>query len=284
MDAVTLALAKNYTDSQRIAYTETAKTVVFPETVLTFGNVEGMNTGIVQLSDALPVSGGDTLSVVYDGTKYETAVIAFPGDGLGEGGYLAEFGNLSIAGMGNDTGEPFMAMYTHQPVNAQFVLTVIATTADTSHTVTIYKETETIHPIDPKYLPEGVGDNSITLDLNQLRLSFNTLFSGTEIPLGAEQIALCDHAFKNRKDILIVDDDSVSNVGLTNLVKAKMSLTYVYGVDGEENKLAYGGYVGLDINGEVGSLLLTLTLKYKTDLSSGTIKGVSIPVSAATGV
>lgn len=141
---------------------------------------------------------------------------------------------------------------------------------------------ETIHPIDPKYLPAGVGDNSVILDLNQLRLSFNTLFSGTEIPLGAEQIALADYAFKNKSDIVIVKDDSVGEL-YTDITKFRMTLNRVAYQDADgtnENVMEYSGMFFTSTGGGI----VTLGLAYKTNLSSGVILGRALDITASTEV
>ena len=79
---------------------------------------------------------GETYQVIWDGTTYECTCAEFEGD--------AVLGNLSIQGVGEDTGEPFVYGF------ASFY------TLDNSasHTISIWRMTKGIIKIEEKYIPE----------------------------------------------------------------------------------------------------------------------------------
>ena len=121
---------------------------------------------------------GETYKVSWDGTVYECACIEFSGETV--------IGNLSIAGAGSDTGEPFL-MSIMNGTGIQIG------TADTSasHIISISGFVPEVVKIDKKYLPTTVGfitymsngDNSIYSS----DLTYNELH---EILLAGEQVIL----------------------------------------------------------------------------------------------
>ena len=107
------------------------------------------------LEDGFKVAEGQTYIVNWDGTEYECVCFHF-------NSYYA-IGNLSIGGMGDDTGEPFI--YTYNPDNGhkQFI------TLDTSesHTISVKTTVETVTPMAEEFLPSEVNElimNSSTPD------------------------------------------------------------------------------------------------------------------------
>lgn len=136
MDTVTLTLAKAYTDSQRLAFAETETVEVLSETTI---NLEMAEDGVAEgvSEKMISLTAGQTYNVVWDGVRYECVAQIFDGS--------AFIGNLGILGL-DDTGEPFMLIPGDNGIVA------ISMTAG-NHTLSITQETETIHPIDPKFLP-----------------------------------------------------------------------------------------------------------------------------------
>ena len=90
------------------------------------------------IENALEIIEGQTYIVHWDGTEYECVCSVFDTVPL--------FGNLSIFGMGDDTGEPFMY------VEGEFI------TLDTSasHTISVKGMKVTVTPIAEEFLPTGV--------------------------------------------------------------------------------------------------------------------------------
>lgn len=102
MDVVTLALAKQYTNSQRIAYTERGKRLWIDESIQLeknpdFNDVPMFDSGIRQ-----SLSGDDPEIVVdWNGNIYRCRVTAIDS-------VLFTAGNESLGGGSTDTGEPFL--------------------------------------------------------------------------------------------------------------------------------------------------------------------------------
>ena len=99
---------------------------------------------VTQMTNAFEVVVGQTYTINWDGTEYECV-------GVGEDPYM--LGNLSIAGMGDDTGEPFVYGYDARRAFGTFL------TLDTaaSHTISVKTTEEIVTPIDEKYLPENLA-------------------------------------------------------------------------------------------------------------------------------
>lgn len=99
---------------------------------------------VAHLTEALEINKGQTYTVNWDGTEYECVWAAPSPNPI--------FGNLSIAGMGDDTGEPFVYMQ----VNA----TVAFATNDTSasHTISVKTTEETVTPMAEEFLPNIPAD------------------------------------------------------------------------------------------------------------------------------
>ena len=97
------------------------------------------------LTNALEIVEGQTYTVKWDGTEYECI-----GATVGENTYA--LGNLSIAGAGADTGEPFI--YANNP-NMGSGFNTLDTSA--SHTISVKRIVETVTPMAEEYLPENIA-------------------------------------------------------------------------------------------------------------------------------
>ena len=113
---------------------------------------------LANLEDGFKVDEGQTYIVNWDGTEYECVCFYFNS----YHSYHA-IGNLSIGGMGDDTGEPFIYTYNLDNGHKQFV------TLDTSasHTISVKTTAETVTPMAEEFLPSMVNElimNSSTPD------------------------------------------------------------------------------------------------------------------------
>ena len=161
-DPVTMAATiSKLTKSGQIGGETTKAVEVLPPTDVEFAETEGGIIGMISIyafaDNALAdiIDNAKTVTVNFDGVDYTSKFLRDEGSGFAMGG------NLALAGMGEDTGEPFFFLGTEDdPYN----LTVLGIAAGT-YTISIYDKTETIKPIDPKYLPKGgVGyDESVTI-------------------------------------------------------------------------------------------------------------------------
>ena len=112
-----------------------------------------------QLTNAFEIVVDQTYTVNWDGTEYECVCYAFNS--------MTVLGNLSIYGVGNDTGEPFIYVYNNQAV-AGF------TTNDTSasHTISVKRTEEIVTPMAEEFLPVSGGQLIVVV--------YNANESGTE--------------------------------------------------------------------------------------------------------
>lgn len=142
MDLITLAMAKAYTDSQRIGYTEggeLASAQLAPNTDL------GANVCFVE--GAIGLEAGKTYTVKLDSGTYSAKCEPFENTAL----FIGNTGLLGVEGLPN-TGEPFLVGTIDDVGDGTTWITLfLATDGSTSCTVS----DEIVHPIDPKYLPEG---------------------------------------------------------------------------------------------------------------------------------
>lgn len=115
------------------------ETVLVEESTVTFKDAYGMYRG--QLESTFSPTVGETYKVSWDGTAYECAGVDFSGTPV--------IGNLSIAGAGADTGEPFLIEQKGSSIDIY--------TPDTSdsHTFSISRFAQEVVKIDEKYLPEA---------------------------------------------------------------------------------------------------------------------------------
>lgn len=120
-------------------YTTYVESVLVEESTVSFSkSPSGSYQGQVQSTFSPTL--GKTYKVSWDGTTYESACVEIKGNIV--------IGNLSILGMGADTGEPFFLI--------PKALGIVVFTSDTSasHTISISGDVESAVKIDPKYLPK----------------------------------------------------------------------------------------------------------------------------------
>ena len=100
---------------------------------------------MAQITNAFEIVEGQTYTVNWDGTEYIYVPSLIDIEPV--------IGNLSIAGVGDDTGEPFVYAY-----DAKRHIGLFAT-LDTavSHTISVKTTAKTVTPIDEKYLPENLA-------------------------------------------------------------------------------------------------------------------------------
>ena len=122
-------------------YAETDKKVIYPAKTLDFVQSDEIGYGVVMLDAPLNFANGDTVIVKWDGTECRCLGYVY------DGGFSG-FGNLG-ASEGEGTGEPFA-------YESSDGMAALIAFEPGQHTVAIYTEAETIHPIDPKFLPEQV--------------------------------------------------------------------------------------------------------------------------------
>lgn len=170
LDVTTLALAKSYADQHsggggqvqpdwnqndstaadyvknRPFYTgDPVEAVLVEESTVSFANNGDIYMG--ELESTFSATVGETYKVSWDGTIYECTCVEIHGD--------KTIGNLSIAGVGSDTGEPFFFFV----VNGRGIM-IGTTDTSASHTFSISKSSVEVVKIDEKYLPDNLAIKS----------------------------------------------------------------------------------------------------------------------------
>ena len=137
--------AKDYVKN-RPFYTETVETVLVEERTVSFSDT-GRGFYTAQFPSNFEATVGGTYKVSWDGTVYECTCVNFNN--------IPAIGNLSIVGIGSDTGEPFL-------VGISDVGRIDIATKDTSasHTFSISRLVTEVVKIDEKYLPSNLATKS----------------------------------------------------------------------------------------------------------------------------
>lgn len=139
------ATAADYVKNRPFYTGDPVETVLVEESTVTFGDVDDFYAGVLESTFSAAV--GETYKVSWDGTIYECACVEYSG--------LTVFGNLSIVGVGSDTGEPFM-----MSVNNDSVLAIYTADTSASHTLSISVLASEVVKIDEKYLPDIIATKS----------------------------------------------------------------------------------------------------------------------------
>ena len=92
------------------------------------------------------IEGNKTYTVIFDDVEYTCTSVLMNLENS-----VTVIGNLSLTGMDNDTGEPFLII-TQIAGNGDYVLVIGTTLTETTHSVIIKTINETIHKLDTKYL------------------------------------------------------------------------------------------------------------------------------------
>ena len=100
-------------------------------------------------TEAVEIAVGQTYTVVWDGTEYICV------SSLADSGPI--IGNLSFAGAGDDTGEPFAYIYIPDEAVGQFA--TLNTSA--SHTISVKTTEEIVTPMAEEFLPTNTKNTTI---------------------------------------------------------------------------------------------------------------------------
>ena len=119
------------------------------EVEFVFNSESGVYVGA--LLTGIEIAVGQTYRVNWDGTEYEcVGEPAFNGN-------ASALGNLSLAGLGVDTGEPFLYLYDNTETSGSFA------TFDTSasHTISVKTVAETVTPMAEEFLPASTKNTTV---------------------------------------------------------------------------------------------------------------------------
>ena len=107
---------------------------------------------MAQLTNELKIVDGQTYTVNWDGAEYECVGVVFNS--------IPALGNLSIMGVGDDTGEPFV--YAYNTKRAVGIFATLDTAA--SHNISVKTAGEVITPMAEEFLPNILEINSIIMN------------------------------------------------------------------------------------------------------------------------
>lgn len=117
------------------------KTEIIPETTVTFSEMNGIMSAF--WPESFDLVDGKTYTISWDGTDYVCKGILL-------NGAIPALGNLGIAKVGDDTGEPFIFINQSQWI-------VASTESATEHIISISVFAQEVVKIDEKYLPEATN-------------------------------------------------------------------------------------------------------------------------------
>lgn len=246
MDMITLAMAKAYTDSQRLGYTsESLSTPLGDSGTAVIQNFEASEDmggmGLFQYDHAFGSPNNIRWEVIWDGVKYICPVNPNPDAFM--------VGNLSLFDQDSeDTGEPFVFGI---DFNQNVTLMIAKEPGEHGFWFDIYSET--IHPIDPKFLPPMGGGLPVvelsTVIVANPDLSSTALTAEESSKLDVVNGEPCIIKFKLNMEGLTVDASAfamyVNQGGLVSMyaiVIASMGqLTIVKDVEGWSYQFALNG-------------------------------------------
>ena len=235
------------------------ETVLVEESAVSF--VEQGRLYVAQFQSNFAPTGGEVYKVSWDGTVYECNCVESP-DG-------AIIGNLSIAGAGPDTGEPFLMGVMG---DGEAMIYTLDTSA--SHTFSISGFASEVVKIDKKYLPEGAFTeadwnfvSNRPLFYKQLNANITAENITEDIRTGSNYIDLGVTApdfneglyYKVEGEILFVNNSTNKRYTLqiNGYYKANSSAEISFGTVYDENKekiLDVGFYGGNNLYGYAGEL------------------------------
>lgn len=137
--------AADYVKNRPFYTGDPVETVFVEESTISFAAEDGLY--MAEFESMFEPTVGETYKVYWDGTTYESICVNFSDSTI--------IGNLSIAGAGSDTGEPFV-------MSIENGLRIVIGTADTSasHTLSISGFAQEVVKIDKKYLPDTIATKS----------------------------------------------------------------------------------------------------------------------------
>lgn len=145
MEMLTLELAKRYTDSQRVAYTETKVHTLFSDTQMEFQIHPEISPDLhlCFINSPIPVEEGQIVHVLWDKSEYVCEVPHY--------GYI---GNQALGAPSDeeieDTGEPFLIIWDEEK-NTGIIVT---SDSESFHSLrVVYKEEIVKKQLDYKLLP-----------------------------------------------------------------------------------------------------------------------------------
>ena len=135
--------ASDYIKNRPFYEGDPVETVLVEESTVSFSESGGMY--LAQIQSNFEATVGETYNVSWDGAAYECVCVDFRNSLF--------IGNLSIAGAGSDTGEPFLMQ-----INNGSGIAIYTKDASASHTISISGSIAEVIQIPDKYIPNTFRD------------------------------------------------------------------------------------------------------------------------------
>lgn len=131
--------APDYVKNRPFYTGDPVETVLVEESPVSFAD-KGLGIYMGKLEPTFSATVGGTYKVYWDGTVYECTCVSYNG--------FPVIGNLSIMGVGSDTGEPFV-------MNVGNGIVIVTTDTSQSHTISIIRIVAPIVKIPAKYIDKN---------------------------------------------------------------------------------------------------------------------------------
>ena len=255
--------AADYVKNRPFYTGDPVETVLVEESTVSFAERNGMYLG--QLESTFSATVGETYKVSWDGTAYESTCVNF--------NRLKVIGNLSIMGMGSDTGEPFLA-------DVGNVDGIIIFTADTSasHTLSISGFAQEVVKIDEKYLPDTTATKSEVEVAQSMANSAKNMASEAQSTANTAKTAA--DAAKTTAETAQTTAETAQTTAETAQTTAngcvKKSNTRQFGIDLGSNNSFSGSVQSSAVNYSFMANDITDT---PTNLSIGALGGTALTIS-----
>ena len=135
--------ASDYIKNRPFYTSDPVETVLVEESTVSFSGSGGMY--LAQIQSNFEATVGETYKVTWDGAAYECVCVDFRNSLF--------IGNLSIAGTGSDTGEPFLMC-----INNGSGIEIYTKDASASHTISISGSIAEVVQIPDKYISDTFRD------------------------------------------------------------------------------------------------------------------------------
>lgn len=203
--------APDYVKNRPFYTCDPVETVLVEERTESFFNDEGLYLGTFQSTFVATV--GETYKVFWDGEAYECTCVD-TSDGLA-------IGNLSLLGIGSDTGEPFVVL-----VYNGMEITIATEDTSSSHTISIIGIVAPIVKIPAKYIDKN-SSGYIAIHSNDTMTQQEA--ENYKVAIGTKEVVFIIW------NSLCVSTMSISRV--TDSTGASADCIYVKSINGEEYKI-----------------------------------------------
>ena len=244
--------------AERTHYAEVQKVVAHPMYTYTGTSANGLGKFTQGLSK------GQECVVIHNGSAYRCIV------NYNDILCTPTLGNAALGDVGDDTGEPFFVNNTGGGEQMCFIYF----STDGEHTLGVYTEEETIHPLDEKYLPSGVVKtvNGVVPD------EAGNIVSDIAFPVRIMHV-FCPSEPDSTMFNYVKSNKTAAQIreALFDMTKyASVVVLVYYNADTDETDYRYCKRFSLDLNGQDGGYRYILSFgddlaPYIVDVNADTI-------------